>query len=493
MRIKRLLVLVMLLLSMSIVSAISIIPQQINVSLLMNEPKTLNFSIYNNHDYPYYNVSFSTELNITSIAYLEKNTTINHSLTVMTPVATDTIKIITAWNLKKLSVTANPVYYLITLNGSGFYPYNLTIRPQDYLVFNNTDIVNHTVTDINGTFDYTVLNQTQTVLQFGIDRKVYDKTSMGTFSWYVNSSIEDIYIHDSSQDYTFYLNIHSAMPKTNITTVVLDQNKEMWANDTVQGKVIVQSIGNPAYFVHLSGDRFVFDKQDFNISANSAELITFNYTSNIKRTVDTNMSYNYTAYISGMNFDNVGFNYSVFIRYEYINGSIDPVKEFCMLDYDSLSTDVDRRQYLTICKGEKLSEKETITKTIVQEVIKDFDVSAQDIKNTVDELKKVQDRQTGLEQTFNQRVPNLDEPLNKIVGYYQEMLLKQDEQFKMLNDSYVKAISQYEEKIQGYQLADKKRGIKTMWTWIIASLCVGGLVLFMIMRASGNAGENTNN
>ncbi len=491
MRKSLILLLLLFLLFNNVVLAITVSPHLMNETAEFDIVKTINFTITNDNDYDYYNLTFSSKYNISSIPFLSQTNTTNHTFEVTTNEVNPETEIITVSYIKKQQITADPKTYNIILNDAGFTPYNITIRPQDTLIFNNTDVINHTVTELNDEFDYVVRNNSILQLQFDAEKQMYDKVNSQTFKVFLNSTFEDVYVHNSEQDYLFYLTLNSTIPRTNISAIVLEQDKEVYGNETISGKVIIQTSNNPAYDIFLEGERFVFGKQMFNITANNAEIVFFNYTNNIKNTIDTNQSHNYSVTISGLNFDELVFNYTVFIKYELLNNSIDPISEFCMLEYDELTTDADKRQYLIFCEGEKLSEKETITKEVIKEVILDFGVSAEDIKTNNEKIDEQSERITGLENTFNQRVPDLAAPLEEIEKKYQELNLKMNDQFTILNTTLISALEEYKEIINEYDLEKEKKKTKTIWFWVLGFIIVLGGGGFIIARYTGHASTNT--
>lgn len=456
--------------------ALSITNQSIDV--VVGEGKSKNFSITNDKSHDCYSMEFISDDDITiaTIDFLKKNTAESHTFSVMTDHSYDLQKQVKVKYLRKEFVPGEPLNYTITIEDD-FSPNSQEMTDNDFVVFHNVDSINHTITDINGSFDYKIAPDTKLQLNFQKNTTVYDKVTNQS-ALIIIVPEEEQYVHYSDDDLNFSMRIISKHAGTGITLTLIEERIEAEYNETITSTILVETGNESAYNIHLEGADF--EKNDFNLSAGKVEVVDFSIDLNFYRDDQTGKSHYFDISASGDNFNDVIVQLEIYVKEADIDEEAD-WKAFCEQDAKDLSKG-DRLFWRVVCEGEQLVKTEIVTE--YEEVIIDpyIEVTKSSLKEALDTSKEALEIAKGNEQTFNQRVPDIKDGVDNMTGIAQNIMLFTKQILSGYMNHTEARMMQLQAKLDDME---KEKRSKKLWGifWTIL-ITLGGLVGVGILALS---------
>lgn len=455
------------LLFLPVATAMSIENQSIEV--VVGEKTAKNFTVFNDKNHNCYNLEFISDddIDIAEIDYIKNNTFKNHTFLVTTATAYDLYKQVNAKYLRKEFVPGEQLNYTIEIEGD-FTPNQIEMTDNDYVVFYNVDSVNHTIKELNGSFEYEIAPAQK--LQLGINKNttVYDKDTNQSAKIVIVPE-EEQYVHYSDDDINFSIHIISKHKETGLTITLLEERIEAEYNETIHSTMLVETGNQSAYNISLEGAEF--EKNHFNLSANRVEVVDFSIDLDFYREDQTNKSYFIDISAYADNSEKVEVQLEIYVKGAEIDEERD-MEEFCAKDYEDLSQG-DRLFWRVVCEGEQLVRTETVTKyeeTIIDPFI---EVKASTLEEALAMAKDNQEALSGVEKTVNQRMPDYGEKMEQIKGQFQDLLLafedlkKDKNQTEMEKARLMQTIDQFE----------KEKHSKRVWSIFWGILLAFGLLL----------------
>jgi len=314
-------ILLLFLLLFSLVSAINITPDQLDLTYQLNEINTgqIQFHYEGNttpHSFTIYNITLVDipYLNVTPISSLNVNETgnINYSYQISSPVSGSFNGRIIYNYLT--NITKDPVNYTATVNATGFNPVNRTVFVNDSVIWENIDTSNHTITNLNNPSQRYVLTPgDKLVMTFSNtgNFSYYDEyTSIGGFV-YIESNLMEIFTHTPSYDIPITANFQYI--SESIEADIVPDSFTMDYNEQDEG-VLRLKTNNTVFNIHLSGDWFSFSDNNFDLDG--TKLITFTIKpKDIDETSETGKNYDKTILITGQNLLNKEVTVPIFINF----------------------------------------------------------------------------------------------------------------------------------------------------------------------------------
>lgn len=474
---KRISLFLLFLLLPSVMANMIVSSPSINVTVGVLKSGT--FTMTNNDLFDYYSIHFSPpeDMNISNVSFLGSGMSMNHTFSILSSKDYQEMRQTLIQFSRKMQIEEDPVNYSIEIT-NGFIPNQVTMHDIDSVIFHNAQSINHTVTDVNGSFRYVLTPNEYLNLSFTKNTTVYDEVTMNTARIIIVPFSEQ-YVHDESNDINLSVNVTSNYIMTTMQMTVLEEQVTCDYNGSVSSKILIQNGNATAYHIAIGGDGMNFSKQYFDVEPNKFMIIDYTVTMDITDEWETNKTHQRTITLTGANFDPVIKGVNVFVPYMNLDLRTN-LERFCDQDYGELSVG-ERLQYDQYCSGKELVRTETKTETEVVEVEKTFGVSASDIKG----WKDVGDRVAGLENTFNQRVPSMDEPLNKVNGQIQDLDFKFTEQLNNITAGLqAQLISMQAEK----DAQAKKARRALIWKWVWGCLIgMAGLTILTMIAVSNHA------
>lgn len=249
---------------------------------------------------------------------------------------------------------ASPVMIPIEIKNSEWNVSDLVLRVGDSLDVYNRDPIDHTFSDVAGSFYVVVPDESNIQRTFDVigDYLVYDGVNGDTFDLGVVSSETLIFGHRESDDVGFTLSLESVYPKTNVSVEWLTGDFSGVFNETFEGVGKITNKGeNKAEDIFMDMLWTVFKSDgvvlnNFTLASGQSKIFTYFISPVINRTSQTNQSYELVANVSGKNFPSFQSSpVSLFIEFAefgqvYLNGSsvfildFDAMKEYCQSHSD---------------------------------------------------------------------------------------------------------------------------------------------------------------
>lgn len=319
---------------------LEITPNNINITKVLNQNITKQVILSNHNTYPLYNINFQNN------PYISLNTSINKLLPGQN--TTTTLNIFSNQNINKIIKLIG--YRNMSSVGSSDNNYTIDIISSDLKCDSFTSlIVGDTINFINNNTFYDIKVQTPSKNIITIPKlssKSLILNENGEYLYYLDNAFSNIICDLNVQSlnglvaefYNFNLTTNIEFPQTSIIAQTFTNKYTMNFFDTKSDTMKVMNNGNTtAYDIHLSGDWFTFNTNDFNLKPGQSQNINYNINpaNFITTTNQTNKTYVKNITISG-NFKNYTQSFNIHINQAIINenktnqtGFIEYVKEFC--------------------------------------------------------------------------------------------------------------------------------------------------------------------
>lgn len=136
----------------------------------------------------------------------------------------------------------------------------------------------------------------------------------------INVIGESGYVHSSVYDANLNLSLNILYDETILEAVFLTDSYNLSYNSNQEDILKITNTGGEiAKNIHLSGEWFSFDSNDFDLSAGASRNIGYTISPEIYETENTNKTYNKKVSITG-NFETIEKDISIFIKYKDISG-----------------------------------------------------------------------------------------------------------------------------------------------------------------------------
>jgi hypothetical protein len=318
----------LLFLFVPLVSAnILITPSTNELSVFRGESKVFNVLLVNNESRPISNISFSPIVGFTFpvVTSLAPNESRLVSFSVLTNDLFNQVFVSTVSFLYEIPYSAPPVSRVISVDDSGFVPYNSSILTNDSVVWVNLlsdDVVINDLGSGFGSVSIPALSNVSRSYNSVGSWLFYPSTIHGSLGFTgllsvgVRSNVS--FAHDSVLDRTVVFNVHSLLPPSTLQLFVLSQNVSSDNNRSFTGLLELRNT-QPIIItgIHLYADRWVssFSENDFNLPALSNKIIYFNVTPFVTRTSQTNRSQVVNVFANSSNAGQTSDDLPIFVNF----------------------------------------------------------------------------------------------------------------------------------------------------------------------------------
>lgn len=252
--------------------------------------------------------------------------------------------------------TGETTTHQINITNEGYQPGYVTIAQGDTVRFSNLDVINHTITSLDGLFDYTILPGSDIIVSNFIDENeyiFYDSINGNTGRVNVLIMEKEFYIHSSELDKTITLDLNSSLPNAEYQTIFYEDQFNVSHDSLKQSVFKIENSGeypviNIDFLINNSyQDWFTFSKNNFTLQKDGSELITYLISPKINRTSQTNKTYVFDLEIIPENAERIEKEIKVFVPYEQLNNielgnttivlnelSVDETIMFCLKKMD---------------------------------------------------------------------------------------------------------------------------------------------------------------
>ena len=341
-------------------SKLIIAPSIIDTNKTFGVDKLINLEIKNNDSFIYYNITFKDNpyIKMDRISELNPNVIANITATIIT---NDDINIdVNIMGFYISNVGQQNKQWDVDITSFKSTPCSLSIIKGDSIVFKNTLLSQITMFDNSNNLplDGGVISSNQTFTKQFID--------IGSFSYYfsisgfrfpetcsINILSDSGIINNPELDVKLVLKIKTIFNSTLLSLTPSKTDYNMKFFDNKDGVLNVKNIGgNIAKKVHLSGDWFEFNKNDFDLIPNDESPIIFKIRPIIINTTQTNKTHNKILTISGSNFQTQNINFSIFIEHALINEDFSNSNSSSIIDFIcNIRPDLCTPQIITIFRN----------------------------------------------------------------------------------------------------------------------------------------------
>lgn len=270
------------------------------------------------------NISFSNLQNVV-FSNIPSNLAPNSSATInitISPVVMNTQSIASFYG--QTNVTTSPIIRDISITSTGYSPNTITIRQNDSIRWNNIDVIQHSATDLAGSFNYLIQpNQSNQIIFTNIgSTNYYDTVSSFGASITTQSNQIQVLTHDASKDKTLQIITKTTPPPTNLDLQLIPTDATIEYSDLIQGAIYIKNTGLiTALSLHFSANWSSFSENDFNLNPSVTRSLNFNISPSITQTNQTNMTYQIPISVTGTNVATTSKIVNVFIKYHDFGAS----------------------------------------------------------------------------------------------------------------------------------------------------------------------------
>jgi plastocyanin len=319
-----------MLFSLSLISANGLVVSSNSTSITKNYGSDYIFNITINNTEPitFYNISMQSNsyTNMPNISQLDSGQAAVVPVTLTSNSNGDFSLVIIGYYYSNIGVRSYIFNVIVTAYESN--PCSLSIIRGDTVTWTSNIIntINLREYPSNAPVDGGTLSTNQS---FSI---LYNEIGSKTYQWFVESwgfgqicTITTLpeygYVNDPIYNGIINLNLRTIFEPTNITAQLFktDYILDFFTGD--EGSVFITNVGNEtAKQIHLSGDWFTFDNNDFDLNSGYSKSVKYTIKPVIFATNETNKSYAKYFTITG-NFPDVTENFNIFVNYAVINSS----------------------------------------------------------------------------------------------------------------------------------------------------------------------------
>lgn len=337
---KIIILLILLILPISLTSAVSVEP--ISIQGQIGQKITSSMNISNDLSLPIFNFQFSN-LSGLGFQFPQINLSANESKIITFNVTPNQALIQTIQSKVSFNYLANIpeaiTTYDLNISSNGFSTDFFVIRNGDTIRWTNIDSINHQV--------QSSLFSSGTISPSG--NYAYTFNQLGTFevidpNWdefsYFHQNIQIINrtslepVHNPSYDFNWQLNLNFLLTPTNLTLTPLGTNFTIDANGETDGLLNISNSGNEvAQSISITSDSsWILPKENnFNLNPNSQKFVAYTIFPIISDIQQTNKTYLINITVKGLNTGLQSTLISVFVPYNPNIGDIDTVEGFAGL------------------------------------------------------------------------------------------------------------------------------------------------------------------
>ena len=227
--------------------------------------------------------------------------------------------------------------WTVNISSAGFNPVFLVVRSGDTVVWNNKDVISHSVT--SATFDATLSPNASFSRSFG-SLGVVDYQDVVQFfggSVQVISASNAERVNNPHFDRSLLVRLLVTLDKTFLEVLNSKGNYSLSTTGSEEGLLTIRNVGNEtAQKVHLgSSPSWVgFDENDFDLRSGETNFVTYKVAPQVFRTADTNKSYEVVVSAVGLNAGNVSVVLSVCVPFDSVFDNANSSEEF-LARYDA--------------------------------------------------------------------------------------------------------------------------------------------------------------
>lgn len=318
---------------LSLISAdVSISPNPLSVSVVVNHPNNYSFTITNNQSFDIVNVRFSNLSMFTfpSNISLPKNT--SKEITVLANTNQSfhgSIASLVSYSYY-VNLPEEVTTYEIEITSNGLNQTFISIRDGDTIRWINSDTISHSLySSIFGTI--TIPPNSSSIRTFNqLGTFHYYDTSFNIFNNFngdiqvVNRTLPQL-VHNPNYDFPWTVNLDSSLNPTNLSFDNTEDNYTIDQNKNSKGLLTIRNTGSvtsEGVVVSSDSDWVTFDSNNFNLDSGQTNWVTYTITPLITSTDQTNKTYNITLSIKSFNSPQENTTISVFIPYYDVVGGL---------------------------------------------------------------------------------------------------------------------------------------------------------------------------
>ena len=269
------------------------------------------------HRFDIYNITLEdmTGFEFFQIDKLSFNETGYINYTYLTSTPQNEVQTGVLWYYYYTNTTQQPTQHVILINNNRIEQTNITIYKNDSISWTNDGQNNLTLTNLDDLSDSHAIPV--------LDEYIRTFTEIGNFNYfeetsnnigYVNiiSNIYETATHTPNYDKNIQFNISTRYRDADFTVDLLPTSFSMEHNEVKSGLIQITA-NDTLHNVKLTGDWFGFSDNDFNMDGD--KIFSFNITTDITTSDQTNRSYQKTIKIETDNAGTVEKNISIFVEY----------------------------------------------------------------------------------------------------------------------------------------------------------------------------------
>ena len=214
---------------------------------------------------------------------------------------------------------AEPQVYDVIVNGTGFYPVNISMKINDTISIKNTDNIIHTFTNNTASFDYDILPNETLNLSYTTTQTIvgYDWTNGTEFKIEIIPNVILQKTHNPEYDIPFTIYLKSNKLPSNLALNFFTPNHNINYNEMVLGAFQINNTGNTTVNnIHFSNEWMEFSKQGISLEPSQYDIITYSLKPiNITSTAQTNKTYELGIKTTANNVGSFNTTLNLFIKY----------------------------------------------------------------------------------------------------------------------------------------------------------------------------------
>ncbi|MFW5793890.1 MAG: hypothetical protein ACOCV1_00170 [Bacillota bacterium] len=341
---KKIIIIFLFILCLSFTSALSLNNTNLEINKTLGVNKTIKIDIENDKTFDFYNVTFEDNdfIKINKINKIESGTSVQVTATIFGDSSIDDVFRIKGYYLNNIGETDDEYFVNVTEYKSD--PCSFSVNQGDSITWKNNllSVINLYKHPENSPVDggNIIAGENFTLEMDKVGQQGY-KFLLGGWPFpeicYIDVLPTTGYINNPEYDAILNLDLNLEYEKTQIESVLINTEFDMYFYDTKEGVLSVKNTGDKkAYDVTLSGDWLSFDKNNFNLESGETKGIVFEVSPYVVNTSQTNKTYEKNIKIEG-NFETQKKKVNIFIKHSIIDEDfnesqqslVDFIKDFC--------------------------------------------------------------------------------------------------------------------------------------------------------------------
>ncbi len=312
-------------------NGLQVVPTTILINKTVGIDETIVISISNQEPFVFYNVSFDTGLDsiITMPRINELASGTNQSISAIVKANVNVDQDVRIKGRYVSNIGQQNLLHNVNLTTSGS---NLIYTPQctfDVVKGDSVQWSNNASWSLEMRTNGGTIPNSNTVMAVGTSyTKLFDTPGQFIYRFYVGEfpftnciiTVRDIneLVNNPQLDAIMHLKVVVNYLPTNISINVVDSIFTVNAFNSQDGVMSITNTGSEiAKGVHLKGEWFSFNANDFDLSVGQTKGIVYTISPTVSSSTDTNKTYNKTITFSG-NFNTVTRNFTIFVPFSNI-------------------------------------------------------------------------------------------------------------------------------------------------------------------------------